>query len=207
MLKFDDIGNPDAPHGSREWCAAKRLEVQSQINDTKARVGSLRIDLKTIRDRGYFLTLQDKNGDSFQTWEDFCQFPRPWGLGFSAAVANAVIEESDGDKLVATVASEVMARTVASPRNGEIGNGRSPDNIRPTQHGTSAEYLAGRIKRDRPDIARAVERGEYRSIRQAALAAGIVREKSTIDRLLSAWRKATPDEREDFLDQIGARFG
>ena len=35
--------------------------------------------------------------------------------------------------------------------------------------------LAARLKRDHPEIAAAVARGEYRSMRQAALAAGIVK--------------------------------
>jgi hypothetical protein len=46
------------------------------------------------------------------------------------------------------------------------------------KRGNRATYLASRLKRDRPDIAEAVERGEYRSIRRAALAAGIIREPS-----------------------------
>ena len=39
--------------------------------------------------------------------------------------------------------------------------------------GTSAKYLAARIKRDRPDIAEATMRGEFSSMRAAAKAAGI----------------------------------
>jgi hypothetical protein len=41
--------------------------------------------------------------------------------------------------------------------------------------GTSKEYLAGLIKRDRPDVAADVEAGKYPSIRAAALAAGIIK--------------------------------
>jgi hypothetical protein len=37
--------------------------------------------------------------------------------------------------------------------------------------GNSAAYLSARIKRDHPEIAAAVERGEYRSMRRAAIAA------------------------------------
>jgi hypothetical protein len=37
-----------------------------------------------------------------------------------------------------------------------------------------AAYLAARIKKVRPDIAAAVERGEYRSMRAAAISAGII---------------------------------
>jgi hypothetical protein len=43
------------------------------------------------------------------------------------------------------------------------------------KQGTSVDYLATRLKRDFPDIAAAVGRGEFKSIRQAAIAAGIVK--------------------------------
>jgi hypothetical protein len=37
---------------------------------------------------------------------------------------------------------------------------------------TNATYLAARLKRDNPEIAAAVSRGEFKSMRQAAIAAG-----------------------------------
>jgi hypothetical protein len=49
--------------------------------------------------------------------------------------------------------------TQREPYNGEIGRGRnSSDNIRPisSKHGTSAEYLVRRLKRDAPKIAEAL---------------------------------------------------
>jgi hypothetical protein len=49
-------------------------------------------------------------------------------------------------------------------------------------YGTNPEYLAARIKRERPDIA---ERIDSPSIHAAAKAAGIVREKSPLAKLLS----------------------
>jgi ribosomal protein L2 len=80
-------------------------------------------------------------------------------------------------------AKERMAEAKPQRTNSEskVGNknaakdkeGNDADNISVVTkgHGTSADYLAARIKRDHPTIAEAVERGEYRSIRQAALAA------------------------------------
>ena len=46
-----------------------------------------------------------------------------------------------------------------------------------TTRGHSVIYLASRIRRDHPDIARRVEAGEFLSIRSAALAAGIVKHR------------------------------
>lgn len=44
-----------------------------------------------------------------------------------------------------------------------------------TTRGSSVGYLASRIRRDFPDIAKRVEAGEFFSIRSAAVAAGIIR--------------------------------
>lgn len=40
--------------------------------------------------------------------------------------------------------------------------------------GTSDKYLADRIARDRPDILERMKAGEYRSVRSAAIDAGII---------------------------------
>lgn len=79
------------------------------------------------------------------------------------------------------------------------------DNVSITRrHGNSAEYLAGLIKRDHPDIQAAVERGEYRSIRAAAIAAGIVKVKSPLDHLLHWWARCGEQERAAFLSRVTA---
>jgi hypothetical protein len=41
--------------------------------------------------------------------------------------------------------------------------------------GTSVAYLVPRLERDHPEIAEALARGEFRSVRAAALAAGIIK--------------------------------
>lgn len=53
-----------------------------------------------------------------------------------------------------------------------LGQGARTDLMQPrdnitTLRGTSDSYLIGRLKRDSPDIAAALGRGEYRSVRAA----------------------------------------
>lgn len=69
-----------------------------------------------------------------------------------------LIEEADQNKSVRAVAAETMARVkplAGRPHKGEEKLGDA--NI--SSGGTTSDYLAARIKRDRPDIAEAVERG------------------------------------------------
>lgn len=70
------------------------------------------------------------------------------------------------------------------------------------KHGNSADYLAARIKRDAPEIAKQLERGEFKSVRAAAKAAGIVKDKSQIEIAKSAWKRMNEVERNEFLSWV-----
>lgn len=48
------------------------------------------------------------------------------------------------------------------------------------KRGTQAAYLQARLRRDAPDVADALERGEHRSIRAAAIEAGIIKPVPTV---------------------------
>ena len=80
-------------------------------------------------------------------------------------------------KTAAARANDLKGKTVNSgpgpiPKGDRI-NG-DIITINETGKGTSAEYLTRRIVRDHPDIAQRMRDGEYKSVRAAALDAGIV---------------------------------
>jgi hypothetical protein len=62
-------------------------------------------------------------------------------------------------------------------RMGGRGNKAGSDT---TSFGRDAEYLTARIARDRPDILEDMQAGKYKSVRAAALEAGIVRPRFTV---------------------------
>ncbi len=70
-------------------------------------------------------------------------------------------------------------------------------------YGNAADYLARRVARDRPDILHEMKDGKYNSVRQAAIAAGIIKiptdEDKALTRLYDAWRKAGLEDRRLFL--------
>jgi hypothetical protein len=68
-----------------------------------------------------------------------------------------------------------------------------------TKRGENAEYLVRRLKRDYPEIAQALARGEYKSARAAAIAAGIIRIPTAGEQLRRCWMKCSGVERADFL--------
>jgi len=89
---------------------------------------------------------------------------------------------------------------VATKLREKAGN---PHNSNSSQRiikgGANSQYRRARLERDRPDILEAFNRGEYRSLRQAAIAGGIEKERSNLEKAQKAFEKLTKDERETFL--------
>jgi len=66
----------------------------------------------------------------------------------------------------------------------------------------SADYLTARIKRDRPDIAERMQRGEFRSVRAAAIEAGLVSRPDPIQQAKRAFERLSPEERDEFIQLL-----
>ena len=75
------------------------------------------------------------------------------------------------------------------------------DNIR-LNFGTSAAYIVGRLKRDRPDIYERLERGGFRSARAAGIAAGIVRVPTPFEQIVRLLPKLSDDERQALREKL-----
>lgn len=73
-------------------------------------------------------------------------------------------------------------------------------------YGNDLDYLTARIARDRPDILQRMKAGEYKTVRQAAIDAGIIYrphpDDVKLEALLHAWRKADEETRKIFLALI-----
>jgi hypothetical protein len=77
------------------------------------------------------------------------------------------------------------------------------DNIKTTstpKTGTSRLYIEERLQRDHAEIWQAYLRGEYKSARQAGIAAGFVKDThDPLMRLKANWKKATKKQRKEFI--------
>jgi hypothetical protein len=148
------------------------------------------------------------------SWDDYCirivGKPLDW-CGWIIGGYEALVKVRPGPipEVEALEAGQKVAKRMAwAPDNANSKDGRVPPNcdiitVRSnTGGGTSADYLAARIKRDHPDIAAAVEREEYRSMRQAAIAAGIIKPPSRLQSAQKLWDKMFPDERDAFETYI-----
>lgn len=68
--------------------------------------------------------------------------------------------------------------------------------------GNNEKYLLARLKRDHPDIRSAYERGDFKSVRAAAIEAGIVKVPSWSQRMDKLWSKGNTEEKIEFLDKV-----
>jgi hypothetical protein len=151
---------------------AQRLLAEALRLD-EVRADAVNHILDVIRERGLYVEPREAAGgrapgvEPAETFEEFLERNR-----IEAQLARkAQLQAHGGDRKSASV---------------------QPYNYKVDQFGTGAEYLEARLRRDSPDHAAAFDRGEYRSIRAAAIAAGIVNPTAqlvlTKDPLASAQR-------------------
>jgi hypothetical protein len=124
-------------------------------------------------------------------------------------MTEALLSETDVNRLVLDVREEVTARRMeeasVGPGQGYRTDIRPLDNVKKSDGGNSADYLAARVKRDRPDIAVRVEAGEFRSMRAAALEAGIVKPACPLKAAKKAVEKMDEDQFDAFMMWLETR--
>jgi hypothetical protein len=111
-------------------------------------------------------------------------------VGISSDQAKAVLDAKPSVKVAAVL------RKVGRPKAGEenVGNANISDK------GTNVTYLAARLRRDHPDAD--FDESVRGSVRQAAIAAGIVKVPSLLDQLRKLWAKASDADRRTFMEEI-----
>jgi hypothetical protein len=147
---------------------------------------------------------RDRVQTELQRIEEF----RHWEiLGYESIEAMLAAEVSVPglENIKLTLRERAAVDIVRTPAAGPESGGRPrklSEKLSIATSSTSAARIAARLKRDHPAIAEAVERGEYRSMRSAGIAAGIVRVPSAYDVLVKAWQKADESDRQQFLAYI-----
>jgi hypothetical protein len=153
-------------------------------------IGLARDRIKWLdRDADYFLDKVDRIREAGTwpkaipfgepTWDRFCEEV----LGFGAAFIDRIREGKEilASRGVATPTAHqalTVAERAADPLPlGEPGRPAKDEGpgSKPIGKRRDTEYLTARIARDRPDILARMQAGEFKSVRAAAIAAGIVR--------------------------------
>lgn len=133
---------------------------------------------------------QDKNGAPFKSFEAFVTH-RLW-QGLESTIED-MLSYCRREPEVQTL---IRAEVEAVPAHGEVGRGRGSNTISNDERG--ATYALRRLKRDNPDLAEQVVKGEI-SAHRAAVMAGFRQETWSApadpDRLAAAIERRFPDYR------------
>lgn len=159
---MDELGDPDAPIGSRLWC----LYVSNEIRKTYYDRTQLGARLKNLVES--FTEHQGWQELGFLTWEQFCT---------TKLQVAAEKLEAEARNRVAEIAENVKP-LAEHGINQHNNSGRYDYNVL-SSRGESADYLTARIARDHPEILEDMKQGKYRSVRAAAIDAGIVDPEKT----------------------------
>lgn len=160
---MDELGDPYAPVGSRPWALHISNEIRKTLYD-KQQTGNRLVKLiEMFKEKAGYQEL------GFLTWESFCE-------SRLQTTAEKLAAEATGR----VIALAENAKPLAEP---EIGNGKAgPGRGNKTDNdcnaflaqGNSSDYLTARIARDNPEVLEGMKQGKYRSVRAAAIDAGII---------------------------------
>lgn len=177
---LDDAGDRDAPVGSKPWAVWLVGQAKLQRDELERDATALRRLIGKMQKHEAWKALGVPSFDMLCTTQ----------LQLSSDEVSAVLKARKGQSVGAVL------RRVGRPKAVD-GNG---DNVTIHGKGNGAAYLAARLRRDHPEAV--FDEAVRGSVRQAAIAAGIVKVPTVIDKLRAAWKKATKEERLAFLEEI-----
>ena len=118
------------------------------------------------------------------------------GYASLVAVGHAGTVTADDVRRHQAETARMQAETVVQGRH--VANG----NMRTSKGSNQSAYLLRRLARLGGDWLDRYEAGEFASVRQAAIAAGIVKVPSVLDQLRKLWAKASDADRRTFMDEV-----
>lgn len=133
----------------------------------------------------------------FDRFEKFVVTPPLEGLGASVSVIRNLVR--DDIEATALLDAELQRPT----GNPTFGDAAIVDNVHDSERpaGNTRQAALRRLRKDRPDLLERVVTGEL-SAHAAAVEAGFRKQRTPLDLLRSAWRRASVDEREAFREEI-----
>lgn len=192
-----DLGDLSAPQGSVPWCVGVRERARTALKSARTTREEVQAWVTALRENGNYQNLTDREGIPFLTWEALCEEPPPYGFGCSADEVDVLIEAKPLAQRLAADPKVKPLADVGPPTKDEMGQ-----SLQGKDYGNGASYIVRRLKRDAPEIAQALARGEYPSARAAGIAAGIIKVPTALEVAQKAWFKLSDRERADFLEWL-----
>jgi hypothetical protein len=156
------------------------------------------MSLKTLIERKVWKECHDKNGQPFKSFEAFAAAPFWFGLNSTVDELKAFCVKHDD---VRRKIDEAVAAALTPKEAGALGGRghKAADNVR--SFGNNPTYALKRLKRDRPDLAEKVVRGEL-SAHAAAIGAGFRKKLTPLEIIFKQLPKLTEHERAQLRDML-----
>lgn len=144
----------------------------------------------------------------FSNFEDFCRDELGKTLDEVTTIVEGVkqLQKRGVEKPTLADVVAIAEEQGKLPAHGEIGGGHGrDDNVKSAsiQGGNDSTYLTRRLMRDRPDLFERLKAGEFKSVRAAAIEAGIVKVPTVLQQFMRLWKKASPTERQQIQEIAG----
>lgn len=201
MRRTSDIietGDLYAEPGSHAWAAALRMELWRLLDSADTDHNGLNRFLDTLCEFEGWRQLPSSKGQPFASFAEFCLDRRPSGLGVSAEMVRKWCERFQWARAAQQLAVDPAVKPLGTDGGNRIKDKEGSELQCNSGQGNSSNYLVRRLKRDAPEVAEALARGEYPSARAAAIAAGVVKVPTPLDLGKRAWAKMSRAERKEF---------
>ena len=175
---LDEAGDRDAPVGSRPWAVWVVRQAKLRREEVERDASLLRDLIAKMQKHEAWKALGVPSFDMLCTTQ----------LRLSADEVSAVLKARKGQSL-----GFVLGR-----HGGKRQKGHQDRSSTLQERGNA--YLAARLRRDHPDAV--FDESVRGSVRQAAIAAGIVKVPSVLDQLRKLWAKASDADRRTFMDEV-----
>jgi len=152
-----------------------------------------------ICDTEEWKSCKDRKGDVFKSFTAMISAELPEGLGSTVEKLRKLVAGTVAERPLAVAVGEEQATVNQGDRTDLEPHAVG---MKLKQGSNQSAYLLRRLSRMDGDWLARYEAGEFKSVRQAAIAAGIVKVPTVIDKLRTAWKKATKEERLAFLEEI-----
>jgi hypothetical protein len=200
-------GDLNAPPDTEDWALAMREEIRSSWS--MAMLDVLMFRIHRMADVEGWRRLKNKQGRPFASLTEFLTEKPIEGIGMNVDKVSDVIAALKKPAEVVRVTQAAGAKVHPGPGRGKkrnasdalaFPNGKPVADTSIPLGSTSAARLAARIKRDAsPEFVARVERGEFPSMRAAAIAAGVLKVPTTLELAQRAFAKLSPTEQAQFL--------
>lgn len=180
-------------------------DLQQLIRDGDARAFDLApMVLRVVLETRAWVGRNDRWGKPFESFEAFATHILWEGLETSIEDLELYCRKQPDVLQMLRAEIGALGEPGGDHGNQHTGGKRQGDNVT-TVRGNNPTYALRRLKRDRPDLADKVVRGEL-SAHAAALEAGFCRKPTPLEEWKRIWKRASPAEREEmrvwFEEQI-----